>query len=216
MAAYSKAPNIDAPRQPENYTFRGRNAPSNGEGEMALLALSHTPVEHLLYTAMRGETSTEDGCQGIFSVRRLMQLTGLNSYSTVRRGRDGLLNKKSIEASLIEAPEGKRTVYRVFNPLEIFSRRRDAGIPPYPKELDSYAAFPGFGRALERVLDGFSLSRREAQVALACAEGLTNSEIGEKLFISEQTVKFHLSHIFVKLGVRRRAELISRLLAQVA
>lgn len=183
---------------------------------MALLALSHTPVEHLLYTAMCNEVAREDsGNQGVFSVRRLMQLTGLNSYSTVRRGRDGLLNKKSIEASYVDAPEGKRTIYKVFNPLEIFSRRRDAGLAPYPKELDSYASVPGFGRALGRVLEGFSLSRREAQVALACAEGLTNSEIGQKLFISEQTVKFHLSHIFVKLGVRRRAELISRLLAQV-
>ncbi|HKS28646.1 MAG TPA: helix-turn-helix transcriptional regulator [Pyrinomonadaceae bacterium] len=182
---------------------------------MALLALSHTPVEHMLYLAMWGETSTDANCQGVFSVRRLMQLTGLNSYSTVRRGRDGLLNKKSIEASKVDFPEGKRTLYKVFTPVEIFSRRREAGIEPYPKELDSYALIPSFGRALQRVIDGFSLSRREAQVALACAEGLTNSEIGEKLFISEQTVKFHLSHIFVKLGVRRRAELISRLLTQV-
>lgn len=182
---------------------------------MALLALSHTPVEHRLYMAMRNQVSRED-CQGGFSVRRLMDLTGLNSYSTVRRGRDGLLNKKSIEANKVEDEEGKRTVYRIFNPLEIFSRRRDAGLAPYPKELDGYASAPGFGRAIKRVLDGFSLSRREAQVALACAEGLTNSEIGENLFISEQTVKFHLSHIFVKMGVRRRAELISRLLAQVS
>jgi DNA-binding CsgD family transcriptional regulator len=183
---------------------------------MALLALSHTPVEHQLYVAMRDETSSEEMEQGVFSVRRLMQLTGLNSYSTVRRGRDGLLHKKSIEARRVEHPKGTRTVYRVFNPLEIFTRRRDAGMAPYPKELDDYASVPGFGRALDRVLEGFSLSRREAQVALACAEGLTNSEIGRKLFISEQTVKFHLSHIFVKLGVRRRAELVSRLLAQVS
>lgn len=181
---------------------------------MALLALSHTHVEHLLYQAMLKETASEQKNSGVFSVRRLMQLTGLNSYSTVRRGRDGLLNKKSIEVSEDGENGGKRAVYTIFEPLEIFSRREAAGIAPYPKELDQYVSLPGYSRALERVLEGCYLSRREAQVALACAEGLTNSEIGKKLFISEQTVKFHLSHIFVKLGVRRRAELISRLLAQ--
>lgn len=183
---------------------------------MALLALSHTPVEHILYQVMLKETLEEKKDSGVFSVRRLMQLTGLNSYSTVRRGRDGLLSKKSIEVTETNASGTRQTIYTIFNPLEIFSRRREAGIAPYPKELDNYASVPGYGRALKRVLDGCYLSRREAQVALACAEGLTNSEIGKKLFISEQTVKFHLSHIFVKLGVRRRAELISRLLAQVA
>lgn len=216
MRTFSKSPEPDAPDQPESYTFRGRDAYSNRQqhDEMALLALSHTPVEHLLYQAMLKETTREKKDRGVFSVRRLMQLTGLNSYSTVRRGRDGLLNKKSIEVTESNGGSGRQTLYTIFNPLEIFSRRRDAGIAPYPKELDSYASVPGYSRALERVLEGCYLSRREAQVALACAEGLTNSEIGQKLFISEQTVKFHLSHIFVKLGVRRRAELISRLLMQ--
>ncbi len=68
--------------------------------------------------------------------------------------------------------------------------------------------------ALERVVNGYDLSRREAQVALCCAEGLTNAEIGDRLCITEQTVKFHMRHLFIKLGVRRRAELISRLLRQ--
>ncbi len=214
MSTSTKPPYADAANQPETYTIRGRNTPANGENEMALLALSHTPVEHMLYEVMRKSATQSEGDGGFFSVRRLMQLSGLNNYSTVRRGRDGLLSKKSIEATKIDDSGRKRTVYRVFSPIEIFSRRREAGIVPYPKGLDHYASAPGFCRALGRVLDGFSLSRREAQVALACAEGLTNSEIGKKLFISEQTVKFHLSHIFVKLGVRRRAELISRLLAQ--
>jgi DNA-binding CsgD family transcriptional regulator len=62
------------------------------------------------------------------------------------------------------------------------------------------------------VLENPNLSRREAQVALCCVEGLTNAQIGERLEVTEQTVKFHLRNIFVKLGVRRRAELISRLL----
>jgi DNA-binding NarL/FixJ family response regulator len=39
------------------------------------------------------------------------------------------------------------------------------------------------------------------------AEGLTNPQIGERMFISRGTVKVHLSHIFAKLGTSTRAEL---------
>jgi len=69
--------------------------------------------------------------------------------------------------------------------------------------------------AINRIAERKDLSRREAEVALCCAEGLTNVEIGKRLYISEQTVKFHLRHIFVKYGVRRRTELISQLLTHV-
>jgi DNA-binding CsgD family transcriptional regulator len=61
-------------------------------------------------------------------------------------------------------------------------------------------------------MENTSLSRREAQVALCCVEGLTNAEIGLRLLVTEQTVKFHLRNIFVKFGVKRRGELIFRLL----
>jgi DNA-binding NarL/FixJ family response regulator len=49
------------------------------------------------------------------------------------------------------------------------------------------------------------LSRREAEILALVADGLTNAEVGEKLFISPQTVKTHMERIFGKLGVRGRA-----------
>jgi DNA-binding CsgD family transcriptional regulator len=39
------------------------------------------------------------------------------------------------------------------------------------------------------------------------AEGLTNAEIGERLFISRRTVETHLSHVFGKVGVSSRVQL---------
>ncbi|HEV2914556.1 MAG TPA: helix-turn-helix transcriptional regulator [Pyrinomonadaceae bacterium] len=183
---------------------------------MALLALSHTPVEHRLYQAMLTKTSAAHTRVGSFSIRQLMLLSRMQSYSTVRRARAGLLNKLSIECHEVAGGNGSQQamVYLIFTPDEIFARRRAASLEPFPTDLKALSNGKPFVLALERMLEQHDLSRREAQVALWCAQGLTNTEIGGKLFISEQTVKFHLRHIFIKCGVRRRTELISRLLSQ--
>ena len=51
-----------------------------------------------------------------------------------------------------------------------------------------------------------SLSHRELQVLNLVAEGLTNGEIAEKLFITENTVKVHMRHILEKLELRNRQQ----------
>ncbi len=48
------------------------------------------------------------------------------------------------------------------------------------------------------------LTRRELEILRLVAEGLTNEEIGKKIFISEKTVKTHLTNIFDKLKVNNR------------
>lgn len=55
-----------------------------------------------------------------------------------------------------------------------------------------------------------ALSRREWQVARLAAQGRSARDIGEQLFISERTVETHLAHVYAKLGVRSKAELIRR------
>lgn len=50
------------------------------------------------------------------------------------------------------------------------------------------------------------LTERELSVLEMIAEGLTNREIGERLFLSEKTVKHHVSDILSKLGIHRRVE----------
>ena len=49
-----------------------------------------------------------------------------------------------------------------------------------------------------------ALTRREVEILRLVAEGLTNEEIGKKIFISEKTVKTHLTNIFDKLKVNNR------------
>jgi DNA-binding NarL/FixJ family response regulator len=53
-----------------------------------------------------------------------------------------------------------------------------------------------------------SLSERERDVAVLVCEGLKNKDIGGRLFISETTVRHHLTSIFSKLGVSSRFELV--------
>ena len=50
------------------------------------------------------------------------------------------------------------------------------------------------------------LTERELEILQHVAEGLSNSQIGKQLWVTEQTVKFHLSNIYRKLGVGNRTE----------
>jgi DNA-binding NarL/FixJ family response regulator len=61
-------------------------------------------------------------------------------------------------------------------------------------------------RALRATLSKPSLSFREKQILGMVVMGFTNSEIGGRLFLTESTVKSHLSSAFRKLGVRSRNE----------
>ncbi|MEU7168480.1 response regulator [Streptomyces morookaense] len=55
----------------------------------------------------------------------------------------------------------------------------------------------------ERLAD---LSPRERDILALIGEGLTNRQIGERLFLSEKTVKNHISRLLAKLGVERRIQ----------
>jgi len=54
------------------------------------------------------------------------------------------------------------------------------------------------------------ITEREHEILTLVAEGLSNREIGERLFISENTVKTHTSRLFGKLGVQRRVQAVQR------
>lgn len=52
------------------------------------------------------------------------------------------------------------------------------------------------------------ISKREYEVLKEIALGLSNKEIGDKLFLSESTIKTHVSNLFVKLNAKRRTQAI--------
>ena len=59
-------------------------------------------------------------------------------------------------------------------------------------------------------LDELGISKREYEVLQHVVQGFSNKEIGEKLHLSESTIKTHVSNLFVKLDAKRRTQAIQK------
>ncbi|MEM8846158.1 MAG: response regulator transcription factor [Bacteroidota bacterium] len=59
-------------------------------------------------------------------------------------------------------------------------------------------------------LDKLGISKREYEVLQHVVTGLSNKEIGEKLHLSESTIKTHVSNLLVKLEVKRRTQAVQK------
>lgn len=117
-----------------------------------------------------------------------------NSYSLLRLGAKGLLTyaeaRDQLPRALPLVAEGGFWV-----PRAVLSRFVDSILSNV------------HGRRL-KTDTATDLSRREQEVLEPLLENLANKEIANKLNISERTVKFHVSNLLNKFGVRRRADLI--------
>ena len=79
--------------------------------------------------------------------------------------------------------------------------------PAWQRFKEEVLAFTGVGALREDPMFS-TLSAREREIFSLLARGLTNLDIGRELFISEKTVRNHVTSIFEKLGVRSRAHAI--------
>lgn len=116
-----------------------------------------------------------------------------NCYSLLRLGVKGLLTYEEAREQLIRAlPLVASGGFWV--PRQLLSGFVDSILSNQGRRLktDSVA----------------NLSRREQEVLDSLLENLSNKEIASKLNIAERTVKFHVSNLLTKFGVRRRADLI--------
>jgi DNA-binding CsgD family transcriptional regulator len=87
------------------------------------------------------------------------------------------------------------------------------GLLPWAERARQELRATGEGRATLRAEARAPLSPQELQIARLAAEGLSNREIGQRLYLSHRTIGSHLYRIFPKLGISSRAQLGSALAA---
>jgi DNA-binding NarL/FixJ family response regulator len=126
------------------------------------------------------------------------------AFSALRAGASGFLLKDVPPAELVAAI---RTVARgdaVVSPR--ITRRL---LEEYAHTLPDLAAEGGTGGDdVEENPALASLTEREREVLLAVADGLSNAEIAERLYVSEATVKSHIGRLLAKLGLRDRVQAV--------
>ncbi|NMI06882.1 hypothetical protein HF638_23110 [Paenibacillus sp. SZ31] len=67
-------------------------------------------------------------------------------------------------------------------------------------------------KRINRKLEDFQLTNREKEVAYCWLEGQSRSKIAQMLTISEETVRFHVKHIYEKVGVKHQVEFVKKVI----
>lgn len=119
----------------------------------------------------------------------------------------------SSEDEVTPLSEGKRLATHIANAQFVQLESRNHILledePAWARFKEAVLAFTGVTPQPDAEDPLFEiLSPRERDILLGIAEGRTNSEIGRQLFISEKTVRNHVTRIFGKLGVQSRAQAI--------
>lgn len=113
---------------------------------------------------------------------------------------------RSVPSVLLEGESGHGGVEA---PLRFIQRLLPAGDGAVAAPEPALAAAPGDAGVRAAGVNHELLTRKEIQVVRLAAEGLSNDEIAERLFVAETTVRTHLRNINVKLDARNRMEAIA-------
>jgi len=149
-------------------------------------------------------------CDGVEATRRLLaigetpRVIALTTYAddrslveALRAGARGFLTKDAGADEILQA-------------IRAVANGGAAIDPAVQRHLVDAVARGGFAEgatAVKALPDG--LSPREAEVLTLIAEGLSNTEIADRLVLAEATVKSHINHLFTKTGVRDRAQAVA-------
>jgi DNA-binding NarL/FixJ family response regulator len=142
---------------------------------------------------------------GLQATRRILETDGASRililttfdldeyvYEALRAGASGFVLKDDSPEQLLAAIRTVAAGEALLSPTitkRVIQKFADTQRPPAPKELDE-------------------LSERERDVFRLIAKGLSNGEIAEELYISETTVKTHVTHILQKLNLRDRVQAV--------
>ncbi|ASN18676.1 response regulator [Arthrobacter sp. YN] len=162
-------------------------------GEEALVAAQqHAPDVVLMDLAMGAGM---DGIEAIKQLRRRTPKQAIIVFTTY-----------DSDADIVRAVDAGAMGYLLKDaaPEEIFAAVRGA------VQGKSVMSAPVASRLFQQLRNPDEiLTPREAELLSLLTEGLSNRDLGKRLFISEATVKTHLAHIYAKLGVETRAAAIA-------
>jgi DNA-binding NarL/FixJ family response regulator len=174
---------------------------SDGD-EAVALTIEHHPDVVLMDVRMPGTDGIEATSRivGSGEASRVLILTTFDldeyAFAGLRAGASGFLLKDVPPTELIAAIRVVARGDAVVSP-RVTRRLLDTFAPELPRT-------PGESDQGASELD--ELTEREREVLVAMAEGLSNVEIAQHLFVSEATVKSHVGKILAKLGLRDRVQ----------
>ncbi|WP_408009791.1 response regulator [Pseudalkalibacillus sp. A8] len=121
----------------------------------------------------------------------ILTMHSMDEYfmAAIREGADGYLLK---DAPSVQVVEAIRTVAKGESVID----------PTLTKKL------LGYYNQKNEPADKSELTEREKEVLICLVDGLSNKEIGERLYISDKTVKIHVSKIFKKINVKSRSQAV--------
>lgn len=117
------------------------------------------------------------------------QIVGLSSSLNDQAVSEAIACGVTVYGSKVLDPDDIKAAIRQAFRCTIFHARNVLATPPTTDRVQ-------FG--------GISLTRREVEVLRHVAKGMTNGQIAQALWVTEETVKFHLSNIYRKIGVNNR------------
>jgi LuxR family maltose regulon positive regulatory protein len=207
--------------------FEGRVMPANDV---------ETPEVHLLRLLIRrgqagraieGLRSELSKAEGLRRYRRALKIRILQAEALNACGEKKAALRVLREAVMFAAPEGYVRIFADEGQIvtQLVRRLRESGsVDEDPRVSRSQVDYLGRillaagenvrrspeqdSEATEEALD--KVTAREIEILGLLARGLSNHDLAEKLFVSENTVKFHLRNINSKLGAKNRTEAVAK------
>ncbi len=174
-----------------------------GNSKEALLVAAREQADVILLDLDLGTESGIDIISQLLATAKrahVLALTGLRDPEVHRQailhGAMGVVQKEKASQVLLKAIEK-------IHAGEIWYDRSKLG-----SVLSDFSRGPEAKETYATVVNGPRITQREREIVALVSQGLRNQQIADKLFISQITVRHHLTSIFAKVGVSSRLELI--------